>query len=294
VVSNTFKRSNSVTGLTGGNAVITWHSNNGTNVYARLVSNDGTMIGNEFQVDSISGNNVDSTVTPLKDGGFAVVWHQDLALAKSAIQARIFNADGTPRTSQFSISTIAKTDYAPSVTPLSSGGFAVAWTASSVQDGSGTGCYMATYDANGNVLVSKQFVNQTKTNNQSYISIASASLSDILNQDEGELSIKTALGYGNFATAADRDRSTKDIDAATDTIRSAAGHFVSSMNLLSTRLDFSTNYAGTLSAGAGKLTLADLNDESANLLALQSRSQLGVQALTFATQSEQAILKIMK
>jgi flagellin-like hook-associated protein FlgL len=66
------------------------------------------------------------------------------------------------------------------------------------------------------------------------------------------------------------------------------------MNLLSTRLDFSTNYAGTLSAGAGKLTLADLNDESANLLALQSRSQLGVQALTFATQSEQAILKIMK
>jgi flagellin-like hook-associated protein FlgL len=289
------QRNSTAAGLTGGSAIITWYDSNVNSISGRFIDSNGSVVGNEFRIDNGLGTQASYPfVAPLKDGGFAVVWRQNQSAAKACIQARIYNYDGTPRGNQFPVSEIGKADDYPKIAAISSGGFAVAWTASSVQDGSGTGCYMSTYDANGNVIVSKQFVNHTKTNNQSYISITSATLSDILNEEEGELEVKSALGYGNFATAADRDRATKDIDAAIDTIRSAAGHFVSSMNLLSTRLDFSTNYAGTLSAGAGKLTLADLNDESANLLALQSRSQLGVQALTFATQSEQAILKIMK
>jgi hypothetical protein len=92
---------------------------------------------------------------------------------------------------------------------------------------------MASFDAQGSTIAQKTLINMTTLNTQIAPAIASASLSDLLNQDEGELSIKTALGYGNFATAADRDRATKDIDAAIDTIRSAAGHFVSSINLLS-------------------------------------------------------------
>ncbi len=49
-----------------------------------------------------------------------------------------------------------------------------------------------------------------------------------------------------------------------------------------------------LSDGAGKLTLSDLNEEGANLLALQTRQQLGIQALAFAGQSEQAILGLFR
>jgi flagellin-like hook-associated protein FlgL len=48
----------------------------------------------------------------------------------------------------------------------------------------------------------------------------------------------------------------------------------------------------TLKDGSGKLTLADLNEESANLLALQTRQQLGLNSLALAAQSERAILSL--
>ncbi|MHC8509130.1 MAG: flagellin [Rhodospirillales bacterium] len=66
----------------------------------------------------------------------------------------------------------------------------------------------------------------------------------------------------------------------------------SNVALLQTRLRFTTDYVNTLEAGAGKLTLADINEEGANLLALQTRQQLGISALAFAGQAEQSILAL--
>ena len=66
------------------------------------------------------------------------------------------------------------------------------------------------------------------------------------------------------------------------------------MAVLNTRLDFTKAYVNTMTAGAGKLTLADLNQEGANLLALQTRQQLGIQSLAFAGQSEQSILGLFR
>jgi flagellin-like hook-associated protein FlgL len=40
------------------------------------------------------------------------------------------------------------------------------------------------------------------------------------------------------------------------------------------------------------LTLADLNEEGANLLALQTRQQLGINSLALASQSERSILAL--
>lgn len=77
-------------------------------------------------------------------------------------------------------------------------------------------------------------------------------------------------------------------------IRSIAQQLGSNIALLQTRLDFTNNYVNTLTAGAGKLSLADLNEEGANLLALQTRQQLGIQALSFAGQSEQGILGLFR
>jgi len=47
-----------------------------------------------------------------------------------------------------------------------------------------------------------------------------------------------------------------------------------------------------LQIGAGKLTLADLNEESANLLALQTRQQLAINSLGLAAQAEQSVLAL--
>ena len=66
------------------------------------------------------------------------------------------------------------------------------------------------------------------------------------------------------------------------------------VNLLQTRLDFSSAYANELQAGADKLILADITEEGANLVALQTRQQLGISSLSFAGQAEQSILSLFR
>ncbi|MCH7778544.1 MAG: flagellin [Gemmatimonadetes bacterium] len=85
-----------------------------------------------------------------------------------------------------------------------------------------------------------------------------------------------------------------DLQSALDTLRTKTKTLGSNVALLQTRLDFTDNYVNTLQTGADKLTLADLNEEGANLLALQTRQQLGIQALSFAGQYEQGILSLFR
>ena len=47
-----------------------------------------------------------------------------------------------------------------------------------------------------------------------------------------------------------------------------------------------------LEEGADKLTLADMNEEFANILALRTRQNLATNALSLASQANQAILKL--
>ena len=84
------------------------------------------------------------------------------------------------------------------------------------------------------------------------------------------------------------------LNSALTSLRSQAQVMGANVALLNTRLDFTQDYVNTLTAGAGKLTLADLNEEGANLLALQTRQQLGIQSLAFAGQSEQSILGLFR
>ena len=84
------------------------------------------------------------------------------------------------------------------------------------------------------------------------------------------------------------------LDAALTTLRTKSQTLGSNVALLQTRLDFTTSYVNTLQGGADKLTLADLNEEGANLLALQTRQSLGISALSFAGQAEQGILSLFR
>lgn len=84
------------------------------------------------------------------------------------------------------------------------------------------------------------------------------------------------------------------LDSALTTLRARSQTLGSNVALLQTRLDFTEDYVNTLEIGSGKLTLADLNEEGANLLALQTRQQLGISALAFAGQAEQGILGLFR
>ena len=84
------------------------------------------------------------------------------------------------------------------------------------------------------------------------------------------------------------------LQAAITKVQSAAQTLGGNVSFLQTRLQFTNAYETTLNTGSGKLILADVNEESANLVTLQTRQQLALQALSIATQSEQAVLRLFR
>ena len=62
--------------------------------------------------------------------------------------------------------------------------------------------------------------------------------------------------------------------------------------IVNTRLTFTTNMINTLQQGSDNLTLADMNQEGANLLMLQTRQALGTTALSLASQAAQSVLRL--
>ena len=86
--------------------------------------------------------------------------------------------------------------------------------------------------------------------------------------------------------------SVRAIDSALVTVRQAAQEFGTNAAMLSIRAEFTTNIINTLKGGAEDLINADMNEESANLLSLQTRQQLGTISLSIAQRSEQSILRL--
>ena len=74
--------------------------------------------------------------------------------------------------------------------------------------------------------------------------------------------------------------------------QAAAQSLGTNVNFLQTRLSFTQQYMTTLNGGASDLTVADVNQESTNLVTLQTRQQLAIQSLSIATQSQQAVLRL--
>jgi flagellin-like hook-associated protein FlgL len=104
--------------------------------------------------------------------------------------------------------------------------------------------------------------------------------------------INMAVAVNGFGTNANIDVALTQISAALSELRTNAATMGSKNTILGTRLDFTENLVSNLTNGEGKLTLADLNEESAKLLALQTRQQLGINSLALAAQSERSILAL--
>ena len=102
--------------------------------------------------------------------------------------------------------------------------------------------------------------------------------------------LSIAASTNNFGTDANVDAALTEVNAALTELRTNAATLGSNNSVLQTRFNFTQNLVDSLETGASKLTLADLNEESANLLALQTREQLGINSLALAAQSERSIL----
>lgn len=84
-----------------------------------------------------------------------------------------------------------------------------------------------------------------------------------------------------------------DIEFFDQGLVSTSKGLAQNINIVSIRQEFTTDLINTLQEGSDKLTLADLNEEGANLLALQTAQQLGIQSLSLASQANQGVLSIL-
>jgi Ca2+-binding RTX toxin-like protein len=91
----------SVAGLSSGGFVVAWQDNPANEVYFRRYQSDGTALdADRVLIDSAGPINEDIQVVALGDGGFAVAYTDSgWGIDGTEITFRIFNADGTTRTS---------------------------------------------------------------------------------------------------------------------------------------------------------------------------------------------------
>ena len=102
----------------------------------------------------------------------------------------------------------------------------------------------------------------------------------------------TTLGSTSFDTNTSINSTLDGLKGAIETLRSQSAKFGSNLSVVETRQDFTKNMVNVLQTGASNLTLADTNEEAANVLALQTRQQLSSTALSLASQADQNVLRL--
>ena len=103
------------------------------------------------------------------------------------------------------------------------------------------------------------------------------------------MGLAQATSWGNLASI---ETSLDEVDAAITKLRSMSSEFGNNYSVVQTREEFTENLINVLEEGSDKLTLADMNEESANMLALQTRQQLAINSLSLASQAAQSVLKL--
>ena len=111
---------------------------------------------------------------------------------------------------------------------------------------------------------------------------------------QGKNASAKALGLVtvDWQNQSDVAQSLSEIAAALNQIRQMSSELGNYYSIVTTRENFTQNLINVLTEGADRLTLADMNEESANMLALQTRQQLAVNSLSLASQASQSILKL--
>lgn len=94
----------------------------------------------------------------------------------------------------------------------------------------------------------------------------------------------------DFNDTNDLDAILDDIENARNTVRSFGRSLASDLNIIKTRDSFIRSTINTLLAGSDDLTVADQNEEGANLLALQTRQQIQFATLSLASQAQANVI----
>ena len=140
------------------------------------------------QETSAKNRGSQDAVAVLPDGRFVVTWSSFFPTFNSwGVQARIFNADGSPVGGEFEVNLTGGGDQLwSSVVADGDGNFAIAWTSAN-QDGDGNGVYLRRFDSSGNAIDQTHDLQiaTTTSGDQENVSIAANKAGDIVVAWEG-------------------------------------------------------------------------------------------------------------
>ena len=132
----------------------------------------------------------------------------------------------------------------------------------------------------------------TVTMNDTGSSTVSVAGVDYTNANAAPLSIANATN--NWAAASDITAASTALSTALTSLQSESDTLSSSLSTVQVRQDFTKSMINTLQTGSANLTLADSNQEGANLLALQTRQSLSTTALSLSAQADKNVLQLFQ
>ncbi|WP_348681074.1 beta strand repeat-containing protein [Alteromonas mediterranea] len=143
---------------------ITWYSDNhngstSNEIIVQQFANDGTLLGSEIEVTSLSaGNQATPKISYAADGSFVVVWEDTTNLSDgsgSAILAQRYDASGSSLGQTFVVNeNPASSQYSPSIDHLPNGNFVITWYSANSND-----IFRREFSSDGQPLDGDQLVN---------------------------------------------------------------------------------------------------------------------------------------
>ncbi|WP_395670707.1 flagellin [Phenylobacterium sp.] len=126
--------------------------------------------------------------------------------------------------------------------------------------------------------------------------LANADATSVITVAAQDLSL-AGIGVGatdSINTQSDAEAMIATINSAIEDVSSKLSKLGTGSKSLGSHLNFVMKLQDTLEAGVGNLVDADLAKESAKLQALQTKQQLGIQALSIANQSSSILLGLFR
>ena len=100
------------------------------------------------------------------------------------------------------------------------------------------------------------------------------------------------LNSADWESIADIRAAISELKTTVSALRTAASDIGNNVSIIQIRQNFTEDLINVLEEGADKLTLADMDEASAEYLMLQTRQQLAVNALSLATEAERSVLSL--
>ena len=229
-----------------------------------------TLVG---QLNTISGLSVSTVADPANSGNVFVQIQ-----TTNGQSVTIANGTNTPATAIFGAGAIG-TLAATNVTPTDKLALETSYNAIRTQIDN----LVKDTGYNGkNLLNGDALVVQFNEKNTTSVTVTGTK------RDSSGLTIAAA----SFDTVNNIQSSLTDITNALNLLRQDGSSYGNNLAVIQARQDFTNSLVATLKDGATQLTIADKNEEGANLLALQTQQQLGIQSLALASQANQSVLRL--